>query len=447
MKNIIIKRILLLLLILFPKILSAQELPIIINQVLVGQNEGAKNEFVELYNPNDQVVNLEGYSLKKKTASGSESNLVSSKKFLGTIPAKGFFLISSPEFQEIKADLIYSSTASLSANNSLLLYNQNKEVIDKIGWGNASDFYQKALENPNNNEVIKRIKFNYSQPNNANDFIISPDSIEILNSRNEIISIENYFDDTLHRSRDTESDLREHNLDEKQVEVEGLVINLPGEFGSQYFYIIEENEKQENYFQAIQIYNYHKNFPNLKVGDKIKVKGELVENDSGSKIKTKEVEDIIILSSNNPWPELKKIPISSLNDLPSDSLIKIKGEITQNRASRIYIDDGGGEILIEIKKGSKINKKILEEAKFYSIEALFIKNKGEIKILPFSEQSIKNLDEVEEEKNGEMIKDNPLILKSEKRNKEKIIMKYFLTTIVGLTLYFSLEKKIKKFLK
>ncbi|MFA7049621.1 MAG: lamin tail domain-containing protein [Patescibacteria group bacterium] len=457
MKKVIIKKVVLLFLILLPKISLAQDLPIIINQVLIGQNEGVKNEFIELYNPNDLPLNLEGYSLKKKTASGTESSLISNKNFLGIIPAKGFFLISSSEFKEIKADLNYSSTASLSINNSLLLYNQNKEVLDKIGWGDSSDFYQKPLANPKNNEVIKRTKFNYNKPNNTEDFIITSDLIEIRNSKNEIITIKNYLENTDNIKK--ENTKKENNIYKLKIseikkakngaktETEGMVINLPGEFGSQYFYILEEAENQKNYLECIQIYNYYKKFPDLKIGDKIKITGELSINDSGIKIKTKEAQDIIILSSNNDWPEMKETPISSLNELPNDSLVKIKGEINQNRANMVYIDDGEKEIIIEIKKGTKINKKTLEEGNFYTIEGLLVKKENEIEILPLSEKSIKNLNQVDKESIGEIIKENPLVLKSEKRTKEKIIIKYFLITTGGIVFYFLLEKKIKKFLK
>ncbi len=457
MKNIIIKKVVLLFLILLPKISLAQNLPIIINQVLIGQNEGVKNEFIELYNPNDSPLNLEGYSLKKKTASGAESNLISNKNFLGVIPTKGFFLISSSEFKEIKADLNYSSTASLSINNSLLLYNQNKEVIDKIGWGDSSDFYQKPIINPKNNEVIKRIKFNYDNPKNAEDFIISSDLIEIRNSKNEIITIKNYSENEENVKK--ENTKKENNIyklkiseikKEKngtKIETEGMVINLPGEFGSQYFYILEETENQKDFFESIQIYNYYKKFPNLKIGDKIKITGELSINDSGVKVKTKETQDITILSSNNEWPRLKEISVSYLNKLPNNSLVKVEGEIIQNRANAIYIDDGNKEMIIEIKKGTKIDKKILEEGKSYTIEGLLIKNENETKILPLSNKSIKILSEEKENDVGKIIKDNPLIIESEKKKKQKIIIKYFLITTGGIILYFLLEKKINKFLK
>jgi len=73
-------------------------LPILISE-LRAWGESSKDEFVELYNPTSVFVNLEGWGLKKKTSNGSESNLVSSVKFSGTIAAFGYFLIA-PQINE-----------------------------------------------------------------------------------------------------------------------------------------------------------------------------------------------------------------------------------------------------------------------------------------------------------------------------------------------------------
>ena len=160
---------------------------------MIGQNEGAKNEFIELYNPNDFSINLEGYALKKKTISGSESNLISGKNFTGFISAKSYFLISSPEFsKEILADLNYSTTGSLSKNNTIILYDNNKKISDKLGYGEANDFYIQPATEPANNQSLKRIKINLNEANNLTDFIIEEKNIEIRNSKGNIIKINNF---------------------------------------------------------------------------------------------------------------------------------------------------------------------------------------------------------------------------------------------------------------
>ncbi|MCG2699630.1 lamin tail domain-containing protein, partial [Candidatus Parcubacteria bacterium] len=69
-----------------PSLASAGD--VVINEIMVGQTGAAKNEFIELYNSTENNIDLTEYKLKKKTKSGAESNLVSSSKFIGIIPAR-----------------------------------------------------------------------------------------------------------------------------------------------------------------------------------------------------------------------------------------------------------------------------------------------------------------------------------------------------------------------
>ena len=62
----------------WPKVVSSEEKHIVINEIMTGEKDKSKNEFVELYNPTDKDIDLKNYKLTKKTSSGNESNLISS---------------------------------------------------------------------------------------------------------------------------------------------------------------------------------------------------------------------------------------------------------------------------------------------------------------------------------------------------------------------------------
>ena len=115
---------------------------VIINEVMYGNKDSTKNEFIELYNTGSSAVVLDKYKLTKKTASGSESNLVSNTKFLGSISPHGYFVISYPDYKDVfKADLAYSgSSYSIAADNSVLLYDATGKLIDAVGYGKATFF-------------------------------------------------------------------------------------------------------------------------------------------------------------------------------------------------------------------------------------------------------------------------------------------------------------------
>ena len=147
---------------------------IVISEVQIG-GATANDEFIELYNPTGQDINLAGFSLKKKTQSGAESNLVSSARFSGVIPAYGFFLIAHPNYKTaINADLAYSGASYyISADNSILLYDMSGNLLDKVGYGEASDFETQAAGEPDSDKSLSRkISANVMQDtdNNYADF-------------------------------------------------------------------------------------------------------------------------------------------------------------------------------------------------------------------------------------------------------------------------------------
>ena len=154
---------------------------ILINEVQIA-GQTTKDEFIELYNPNSTAIILDGFSLKKKTSGGNESNLVSSGAFLGVIPALGFFLIAPQNNDDgalnyigvAEPDLRYSGkTFSIASNNTILLYDKEGALIDKVGFGTAQDFETTAAINPDANQSIERKELGVDTNENSQDFRVS----------------------------------------------------------------------------------------------------------------------------------------------------------------------------------------------------------------------------------------------------------------------------------
>ena len=152
---------------------------ILINEVQIAGLDNKKDEFVELYNPNDVDVDLTGFALKRKTKSGNENNLVSAGKFTKTIPKLGYFLIVPQDDGDIKnytgeavPSLYYSvKNESMADNNTILLYGKNGIVQDKVGFGLAVDYEESPALVPQDGESIGRTGGADTDNNNA-DFTI-----------------------------------------------------------------------------------------------------------------------------------------------------------------------------------------------------------------------------------------------------------------------------------
>ena len=129
--------------------------------------------FVELYNSNNETVNLDGWYIQRKTVSATDwSSFIPSTKFEGkSIQPREHFLVAS----STEADILLGLT--LTEDNSLVLKNPNREIVDLVGWGNAQSFETATATAPVGGKSIGRKWSTTSQiyidtDNNQNDFEI-----------------------------------------------------------------------------------------------------------------------------------------------------------------------------------------------------------------------------------------------------------------------------------
>jgi hypothetical protein len=141
--------------------------------------ETTTDEFIELYNPTEQDISLFGYSLYKFTANSTSTE---NKKLLvafnssSTIYAYGHFLISHRD-SFVNSDIYYvTSTMSVSDNNTILLQNEHGNIVDLVGFGNATAVEGIAAQKPTQQKSIERLPGGIrgngiDTDNNNNDFI------------------------------------------------------------------------------------------------------------------------------------------------------------------------------------------------------------------------------------------------------------------------------------
>ena len=149
---------------------------VVISEIQIGGITAA-DEFVELYNPTNSSVNLAGWRLSKRTASGNQTNLLTAFPDVN-LPAGGYFLITHPTGYAgtIAADAKYSTSESMAANNTVVLFSDaGATIVDLVGMGTASSFETAATATPPNGQSIERLKDGngiIDTDNNASDFIL-----------------------------------------------------------------------------------------------------------------------------------------------------------------------------------------------------------------------------------------------------------------------------------
>lgn len=159
----------------FNKIQAAEVGHLVISEIQVGGTR-ANDEFVEIYNPMSEEVDLTGLRLAKKTATETNtSNLVASMS--GMLGSKKYYLITHKDSAASEsADLQYSTTAALTANNTVFLQKKTNgewNTIDKVGMGNANDFETQTAIMPSPGRSVQRKNISgeiQDTDDNLNDF-------------------------------------------------------------------------------------------------------------------------------------------------------------------------------------------------------------------------------------------------------------------------------------
>ncbi|MDI6591341.1 MAG: lamin tail domain-containing protein, partial [Patescibacteria group bacterium] len=130
-------------------------LKILISEIQIESQTSEKDDFVELYNPNSEDVDLTNWYLQRKTKTGSDFSSYAPKNlFSGKIIKKHDYFLIANASSTFSADA--TTTHPLTSDNTLYLKNPNGEVVDKVSWGEAQDYETATTSNPKAGESIGR---------------------------------------------------------------------------------------------------------------------------------------------------------------------------------------------------------------------------------------------------------------------------------------------------
>ena len=232
--------------------------------------------------------------------------------------------------------------------------------------------------------------------------LTSPNDIEI----NKIILIE--------EKKIKEVKIVSNKILSNWLSVRGVVTVEPKTFGQQFFYISDGQS-------GFQIYQFKKDFPDIKIGDYLEVGGETSIIDGINRIKIKNKNSIRILKRGEIVNPISLI----LEDVDSDligSLVKISGDITEIKSNLMYVDDGSAEMIVFFKKGATINKKELKEGDKVEVTGILIQGKDGWQVLPRSISDITITGHIDEALAGQFASDP---------NKQDNNRNNYLTTTAG----------------
>lgn len=286
---------------------------VIISEILPNPEGVDDEEFIELYNPNNENLNLSGWKLNDKSSYFF--------RLSDTIGANDYLLIEK-------------SKSKISLNNSneeLKLLNCHDEIVSKVNF--EKSFEAQSYSYDNINKGYFWTTQNTPGSENIFDFLESDeedllfDDIEKIYDFSEIEYIEN----------------------KKEVFVNAVVVALPNEVYKNQLFVCNfdpfENTLDYNY--CIPVYSKN-DFPNLSYGDLVEVHGKINHLKNYTKIDIKEKEDIKVLG---------KFQLSDIDTMDFSQVVDIgfknffagfEGKITKKNKKSFYISDGASELKIKI---------------------------------------------------------------------------------------------------
>ena len=111
------------------------------------------NDFVKIFNPGADTVDVSGWKLRKKSKTGTDYSLRTFPDG-SAVAANGSFTWANAEDgfgDSLHANV--TSTATLAADNSVALLDAAGDVVDAVAWGEGTDQYVEAAAYPTNPEA------------------------------------------------------------------------------------------------------------------------------------------------------------------------------------------------------------------------------------------------------------------------------------------------------
>jgi cysteine-rich repeat protein len=330
-----------------------QDDKIIINEILPNpEGSDADGEFIELYNPDSEAVNLIYWQVDD-SAGGSRPYTFNIDTWLS---GNDFLVLERNE----------SNLALNNTSETVRLFDPAGILKDEIGYptapegeayargGNGRWFWTTAITLGGENKIALAA---VAKGSTAKAKTVKNIKAAVALPLNKIY----------------DCDLGD------RVIATGTVAVLPGILGAQFFYMVGAG--------GVQVYNYKKDFPALKVGDVIEVAGEISETQGERRIKTKSKADIALLK-HGAAPLPREMAGGEVTDECAGELIKVAGEIVDRQGATLFLDDGSEEVRAYIKAATGISAATYKPGDQTAITGLVGRTQSGLRLLPRSPDDI-----------------------------------------------------------
>lgn len=307
------------------------------------------DEFIELYNPTDSFVSLNGLALDDADG-GSKPFIVSEGVY---IKPHSFIVFVKDE-------------TGISLNNTkdevrLLI---GTEVVHRIA-------YEKAKEDAAYANIDNVWQWTTRLTPGSSNMA----DIAFIDGEEAISTAVTHIEKQESKIRMVEmASVREIELN-TEVMLKGTVSVLPGVLSPQYFYVHDTPEL------GVEIYMYKKDFPRFSLGDVVEVRGVVSGSKDKKRIRISEKKDMRVLSK-GPIISPVEMSIGEISSEHIGNLVVVSGSVVSLKKSGVVVDDGTGEAQVAFKKGANINYSALRKEGNVIISGIVLAYKDTFTIVP-----------------------------------------------------------------
>lgn len=332
---------------------------VVVNEVLpnpVGSD--ATGEFVELYNSGDTAVDLSGWQLDDAEGGSTPYTLPNDT------------LIAATSYK-----VWYRSETKLAFNNDA----DAARLLDPAGAVRTQLTYEESAPEGHSYNRTSAMTASVSStvtPGAAN--VITVPEENATEDEDETAAVATGRVAGTSAATVALADIREEEMG-TLVRTEGVISAPPGALNVRWFYLAGS---------GAQVYLHSAAFPDLKLGDKVRVTGTLASYQNETRLKIAQPTDIQKLAGGDP-PVPHHVETGEIGEDWEGSLVVVQGEVTQTSGDTFYLDDGSGEIRIVITDAAKIDKPKMRQGMALTITGVVSETRSGYRLLPRFQEDIR----------------------------------------------------------
>lgn len=306
-----------------------------------------EDEWIELYNQGSEDVDLANWVLDD--VEGGSSPFVIPENTV--IKGKGYFLL-------------FRNLTGIALNNdidSVRFFNPDKELLEEVSYDDI-----------NTDQV-------YAKDSDGNWQLSTTPS---PNENNQITSEEEYKKNREQTNKDTKSQqpkLQTINKIRKMgkqgnVLIIGTITATPEILGTDTIYIQDATS-------GLKVKLNNSNYDFLKLGDQIKISGEVSKAYNETYLKMSDDSFFKVLK-HLKTPTGIKVNTGNINETMEGKLVFVNAIVSATSGNTFYLNDGSGEIKVYIKDSTEINKPKMRTGYYALVQGIVSQYNDEYRVLP-----------------------------------------------------------------